>query len=337
MNTPAWKNLQDLRPKIIPSLRAGFDAVASHIWLILLPIIVDLTIWLGPHLGIRKLLEPLLLEMSKMPVMDNTTMTESLSAAQAIWSSISEHFNLTMALRSYPIGTPSLMANWLPLTTPFGNPIHLEVESSLDAIGWWIILSLIGLMIGALFFSLIAKVTGKEALPITPGSLGWTTWQSLLLVFSLIIALIVLSIPVLVVLGSLTLVNPILGQGALFLGGILVVWLIVPLIFTPHGIFALRLPFVRALATSVQVVRFTYSGTGFFLLLLVVISQGLDMLWQVPKETSWLTLVGILGHAFVNTGVIAASFFYYRDSLRFVQEFLTQAQQAQQAMSDVTK
>ncbi len=337
MNTPAWKNLQELRPKIIPSLRAGFDAVANHIWLILLPVLVDLLIWLGPHLTIQKLLEPLLLQMSQMPVMDNSAMTESINAAQAIWATISEHFNLAMSLRSIPVGTPSLMANWLPLATPFGKPIVLEVQSVSDAIGWWIILSLVGLMIGSLFFTLIAQVTGKEKLPITPGSLGWVTWQSLLMVIVILVAIAVLSIPVLVVLGSLTLINPILGQGALFLGGLLLVWLIVPLIFTPHGIFALRLPFIRALATSVQVVRYTYSGTGFFLLLLVVISQGLDTLWQVPKETSWLTLVGIIGHAFVNTGVLAASFVYFRDSLRFVQEFLVQAQQMQHAMSDVVK
>ncbi len=337
MNTLAWKNLQDLRPKIIPSLRAGFDAVANHIWLILLPVLVDLLIWLGPHLAVQKLIEPLLLQMSQMPVMENSAMTESINAAQAIWSTISEHFNLTMALRSFPVGTPSLMSNWLPLATPFGKPIVVEVQSTVDAIGWWLILSLIGLMIGSLFFSLVARVTGKDKLPINAGSLGWVTWQSLLMVIFVVAAIALLSIPVLVVLGSLTLINPILGQGALFLGGLLLVWLIVPLIFTPHGIFALRLPFIRALATSVQVVRYTYSGTGFFLLLLVVISQGLDMLWQVPKETSWLTLVGIIGHAFVNTGILAASFVYFRDSLRFVQEFLVQAQQMQQAMSDVVK
>jgi len=337
MNTPDWKNIVELRPKIIPSLRAGFDAVASHIWLIILPVLVDLFIWLGPHLGVKKLLAPLLDEMSRMPVMGNTAMVDSLAAAQAIWQTIAEHFNLTMALRSYPVGIPSLMANWLPLRTPLGMPLQWDVASSTNAVGWWAILSLLGLLIGSLFFSLVAQVTGKEKPPMTLGSLGWTTWQGLLMMFSILVAALFLTIPVLIVLGSLTLVNPMLGQGALFLGGLVLIWLIVPLIFTPHGIFALRLPFIRALSTSVQVVRFTYSGTGLFLLVLVIISQGLDMLWQVPAETSWLALVGILGHAFVNTSILAASFVYYRDGLRFVQTLLTQAQQAQQSMTDVTK
>lgn len=337
MNAPDWKNIVELRPKIIPSLRAGFDAVANHIWLILLPVAVDLFIWLGPHLGVKKLLTPLMDEMSRMPVMGNTAMAESLAAAQAMWQTIAEHFNLTMALRSYPIGIPSLMANWLPLKSPLGTPFQWDVTSPISALGWWVIFSLAGLLLGSLFFSLVAQVTGKEKDPMTAGGLGWMTWQGLLMMLSILLAATFLTIPVLIVLGSLTLVNPMLGQGALFIGAIALIWLIVPLIFTPHGIFALRIPFVRALGTSVQVVRFTYSGTGMFILILVVISQGLDMLWQVPAETSWLTLVGILGHAFVNTGILAASFVYYRDGLRFVQTLLAQAQQSQQSMTDVTK
>ena len=35
-----------------------------------------------------------------------------------------------------------------------------------------------------------------------------------------------------------------------------------------------------------------------------------------------MSLVGIAGHAFVTTGLLAASFVYYRDAMRWVQEFL---------------
>ncbi len=336
MNAPIIKELEELRPKIIPSLRAGFDAVASHIWLILPPVIIDLIIWLGPHLRIESMLQPFLQTMQELPLPQaaGEQMKQSIAAAQQIWQVIAERFNLTMALRSYPIGVPSLMANWLPITTPLGKPVFIDINGAANAFGWWIILGLVGLLIGSFFFGMIARVTGKEKISFAPGELGWSTLQSLLMMISIIVAACLLAIPALMLIGALTLANPLLGQVALFMGGLLLIWLIVPLIFTPHGIFGLRVPFVRALGTSVQVVRFTYSSTGLFLLILVVISQGLDLLWQVPAENSWLAAVGILGHAFVNTGILAASFFYYRDGLRFVQGIINHTQQLQQAMTN---
>jgi hypothetical protein len=48
----------------------------------------------------------------------------------------------------------------------------------------------------------------------------------------------------------------------------------------------------------------------------------LDLLWGVPTEASWLLLLGILGHAFVTTGLLASSFVYYRDALRWIREMV---------------
>jgi hypothetical protein len=60
-----------------------------------------------------------------------------------------------------------------------------------------------------------------------------------------------------------------------------------------------------------------------------ILSQGLDLLWQVPPDTSWMSLVGIAGHAFITTGLLAASFVYYRDGIRWVQERLQRQMNAQ--------
>ena len=43
-------------PNMIASLRAGFDAVANKIVIILIPIAFDLLLWLGPHLQIKTIL-----------------------------------------------------------------------------------------------------------------------------------------------------------------------------------------------------------------------------------------------------------------------------------------
>jgi len=45
----------------------------------------------------------------------------------------------------------------------------------------------------------------------------------------------------------------------------------------------------------------------------------MDYLWRAPAVDNWMLLVGILGHAFVVSAVIAASFHYFIDATNFTQ------------------
>ena len=47
-------------PGIVGSLRTGFDAIASNVAVILLPLALDLLLWLGPHLSLERLMKPVL-------------------------------------------------------------------------------------------------------------------------------------------------------------------------------------------------------------------------------------------------------------------------------------
>jgi hypothetical protein len=44
-----------------------------------------------------------------------------------------------------------------------------------------------------------------------------------------------------------------------------------------------------------------------------LLTFGLNFLWSIPPENSWMTLLAIFGHSFVATALLAASFVYYRD------------------------
>ena len=59
--------------------------------------------------------------------------------------------------------------------------------------------------------------------------------------------------------------------------------------------------------------RFTLPTSSLFVLSTFLLGIGLNFLWSVPPEDSWMMLVGIFGHAFVTTALLAASFIYYRD------------------------
>ena len=53
--------------------------------------------------------------------------------------------------------------------------------------------------------------------------------------------------------------------------------------------------------------------------------MGLDLIWTIPAENSWLILFSIFGHAFISTAILAASFTLYAELDRWQQlnyEFL---------------
>ena len=70
---------------------------------------------------------------------------------------------------------------------------------------------------------------------------------------------------------------------------------------------------ITSIISSVQMARFTLPTSSMFVLAVFLLSFGLNFLWSIPPENSWMTIVGILGHSFVTTALLAGSFIYYRD------------------------
>jgi hypothetical protein len=90
-------------------------------------------------------------------------------------------------------------------------------------------------------------------------------------------------------------------------------WLLVPLFFSPHGIFVKKQNALVSIVNGLRMARFTLPTSSMFVLSAFLLGIGLNFLWSVPPEDSWMMLVGIFGHAFVTTALLAASFIYYRD------------------------
>ncbi len=55
------------------------------------------------------------------------------------------------------------------------------------------------------------------------------------------------------------------------------------MLFAPQAIFMQHLPVLKALLSSIRMVRFALPSTGLFFLTAIIIAQGLDLLWQIPQ------------------------------------------------------
>lgn len=314
-------------PSLIISMRAGFDAVTSHVGLIIIPITIDIYLWLGPHLSLERLLKRFLESVFPLPGMNTSDLAEVMEYAQEIWVIVAERVNLFSFLRSYPVGVPSLMAASQPIVTPIGAPDFWEVQSMGAVVVLILFLTLIGLVIGSFFFTIVAQVSllgaihWREAFNRWP----WTTIQVLLLMFFWLLIIFAISIPSSCFITAFSLSGFALGQIGLFLLGGLILWIIFPLLFSGHGIFVYQNNMWESVRRSIRLTRMTLPKTALFFLSIIVINEVLDMLWSTPNEDSWLVLVGIAGHALVTTSLLAASFVYYRDADRWANWVLNQA------------
>ena len=318
MNLPK-QSVSFPRPSPMKALTAGFDAISAHLNLVLFSICLDLLLWLGPRIGIVSLLSSALEQMRAIPTVETPELLEQLQ-------SLIQNLNLFSFLRTYPVGVPSLMASRLSLDTPAGAAIGWDISSAAPAFGVLLIFTLAGLAAGTLFFSVVAQsaLTGKviwmDALSQWPraclqvGLLALTCFLLILaafLPFSCLMAFIISGSGF----GQV-------GYLILLVFGGFIIWLFAPLVFSPHGIFVNQANVLASILRGFYLTRLTLPTTSLMFLIFLVLSEGLDILWNIPSNSSWLMLLGIVGHAFVTTSLLAASFVYYHDAEVWVNELI---------------
>jgi hypothetical protein len=330
------QNLEELPPPpgVMGSLRDGFYTVSSHVWLILLPLLLDVLLWLGPRLSVGTLVNPFFeLAFNRM----RTTLTSSsdlqrFTAYQSTFSEVVERFNLLSLLgrlQTFPVGISSLLAQTMPVKTPLGSQDVVQITSLPGLLGLAFLITVIGWTIGGLYFRWVSGMALGGASRVAMISLSWAVIQTLILSVIWVIGLMVIFVPMMFILTFLTMLSPLLASGILLLALFFSFWLIVPLFFTPHGIFVRRQNAFYSIFTSLRMARFTLPTSALFVLCVLLLSTGLNYLWSVPTGDSWMLLVGIAGHAFITTALLAASFVYYRDMNAWLQRVFEQLQHKQ--------
>jgi len=317
MNTSSDIKIE--KPKIIDALISGFNTVASKPYLILLPIIVDLILWFGPTWRVDEYFKPLLQSLSNLPGLDTPEYIELMQENQILWQDLFKNFNLAITLRTLPIGVPSLMVAKAPILNPLGTPMTINLETGLQVFGVWLIFLILGFFLGSVYFQNISMQVIDDNKDKRFSNLIYSFLQIIIMPILLVIILVLLSIPSMFIITLLSIVSPGMGDFALLVAGGVILWIIMPLIFTPHGIFLFKQNLIAAMMTSISVVRISMGRTAWFIILSFVLIQGLDYLWQIPNVDNWLLIVGIFGHAFIVTAIIAASFHYFIDATKFTQ------------------
>ncbi len=303
-------------PGVIESIKAGFDAVASRIAAILLPLLLNLFLWLGPRLRMEALFAS-----SKNDMVSFWTAlqipAEDIQRMLTDYDKLSQSANLFAFIRTLPVGISSLFAGISePFTTPIGSPEALQV-TALNFPLWLLVLTLAGWVGGAIYFRSVAWAALAEKM--TTPSILRAIVQTFLVSIAFNFILMVIGIPVLLVILIAAQISIALANLLVLFIALGSVFFIVPMFFWVHGIFSKRENVFTSMMSSIQLTRFTLPTSSLFVLTVFLLSYGLNFLWRIPKFDSWVTVLGIFGHSFVTTALLAASFIYYHNMNIWVQ------------------
>ena len=323
-------------PGVIASLQAGFNVVSNRVILIALPVLLNAFLWLGPRLSVGKWYGALLtnwislLKQNGFPSQELAIYTENAP----ILIDFFQKLNWLGWVRTIPIGLPALLLdipNKFPVATPLGIQSVIQLPSFGFVAGSVLVFTFIGWLGGGLYFRIVAGASlGEDEAGI---SLIRTFVQTILLSLIWGVGLVVVFLPLVFVLALLTMINALLAQIVFFIVLFFMFWLVVPLFFTPHGIFVRKQNALVSIMSSLRMSRFTLPTSSMFVLSVFLLSRGLSYLWTIPASDSWVLLFGIFGHAFISTTLLSASFLYYRDMNNWLQNVYERFQQMSNKIS----
>jgi hypothetical protein len=297
---------------IIDSLSTGFSAVAQKPLLLLIPLLLDLFLWLGPRLSINPIVPNLVSHLQRITgeTADNSAVLFEQNVSEILGS-----YNLFSALSTWPLGTPSLLAGNDIGIGPLGPPLTIQVQAPVELLGWLIALVLTGLLVGSLYLGLIARWAGGNRTSFRSWiRRAWLQWARIVaFVLVVLVGVFLLSVPFFLTVEVVAMIAAPLTSLALLVGMGMGMWGLFHLFFAAHGILLYGMTVRQAISSSVTIVhRYRLTSVG-LLLVAVVISLGLNTVWNMPPSESWLRLVAIAGNAFVNTGLVTATFIFYRE------------------------
>ncbi|MBI4769281.1 MAG: hypothetical protein HY784_02430 [Chloroflexi bacterium] len=312
---------------VVESLTRGFETVNNCLWLLLLPLSLDLFLWLGPHLSIETLVQQMIVGPIRQLSPDPAT-RQAFNAALDLLTAFGQQFNLFSRLDTAPFGLPSLMAGRGPLASPAGPATTIPITSPALYLLILVCFYLAGLLLGAMYLDWIARqVRGQAAVAGEAPPEGDRVqrvaahWARFLIInLLLLVVAAVIGAPLLLATALLSALSPLLAQFAL--AGVLVValWALVYVSFTLHGVVLAGQGVRAALWDSVRMVQWNLLSTlGLFTVMLAV-SRGLNTVWNMPGDQSWYLLIGVAGHAYIATGLTTASFVFYVDRSRWWRE-----------------
>jgi hypothetical protein len=303
-------------PGVVDTLTAGFEQINRIPWVLSLPIVIDLFLWLAPRLSaepvIHRLTTRILDTYGQFAAngVDPSALDQARSSVTDLDTAAST-FNLLSLLVVNVAAVPSI------LPTSLTGAVAQEINSGVVLAVVVLIAAIVGGLLGCLYLGVIAQqVRDKKISPVLLARRVWFYWLSVLGFLALaLIGIVGLSIPVGIVVGLAQVAAPGLGVALwtivltfIQIAGVL---LLIYLFFLVYAIVFSEIGPIRAAVSSARVVANNFWTSVGFIVLYYVISLGMQVVWTAMSASPIGTAAAIAGNAYIESGLAAASMLFY--------------------------
>jgi hypothetical protein len=306
---------------VIDCLSAGYRYLGWRFELILIPIVLDLLLWLGPRFNVAPLFDQFAVAYGELAAAEGVTpeIGQMVNQLSDSIRQMGEGSNLLNGLVSGSLlhvpSLPVVGADWLPHTI-------IDMNTVGEAATWWLVFTLLGLLIGVIYLTLLARrlpigsvagaPTGQVAVAVLR---HWLQVIGFVVVVAL--ALLILYLPISFVVGLMMLASPAFGSAVAALAGALTLIVFFYLYFVTAALIMDNVPLNVAIVRSMRLVQENFWPTLGFILLSSLIGLGIALLLvQVANIGVWAALAAIVVNAYIGTGLSMALLVFYRS--RFI-------------------
>ncbi len=285
---------------VIDTLSAGYAAVNRRLWLLSIPIALDLVFWAGPRIGLDRF---------------TTTITLPLAApgqaesAQAMPAS----FNPLMLLA---IHVPTFLGR--ALTVGEAEAVTAGAAGPGAAVLLALVLIPLGLLVAGVYLTGIAQLIRKQSVSLAELQQSViSVWGRMLKLHVFLLAVgLGVGVPVVALLALAAAIHAVLATMVFIALQVAIIWAAIYLYFALPAVVVGEHGPIAAVRSSVQVVRTSLWSAVGLIAIILVISIGIPLVWQLLGSQPLGTLVGIVANAYVMTGLSAATLLFYYDRTR---------------------
>jgi hypothetical protein len=305
---------------VIETLSAGYAAVNRQLWVLLLPILLDVFLWFGPRVSYSPLVGPLVTQAAEWTRQVGLGPRRAATQNTELATGLDQGGQWLIA-QTDEVNGLSVLA-WGPIAVPSLGSLPSASDELAFVGGWHDGLTLLGasaafsLLLGGWFYQGLAGAsTGARGGPLLAGR---STPRSVLDVVGLVAVVfatgLLLGVPVLLLLGFTALVSPpvaVLGS-VLVAAGLL--FASVHLFFAIDAIFVSSVGPLAAIQRSVGLVRRHLRPSVTLIVLTWLILAGMAQVWDLLADnlqSPYGVALGILGNAYIASGLIAAGMIFY--------------------------
>ncbi len=296
---------------VIEALSAGFGALGRNPGWALIPVAVDILLWLGPRLSPRPLGVRVFEELSRL-----STRLAAEGAADAVqtWREAAEQIGSVNLLGLITWWQVPTVIGPRPVPAPWPAPTVI-IDSWVLGLGLTLGFGLAGLLLAAVYLGGLASALRGEVPK--PGDFvafilrGWARLTVLVLLG--LAALMVTAVPILMLVAVLNLISPALAEVVILLWAIVLVWVSIYLFFVHPAMFVSDVGPVEAVRASVAVVRRNFWPAMGLILLVYLISVGMSVIWNALMA-GWAGVpLAAAGNAVVASGLTLGAMVFYKD------------------------